>query len=118
MNKFLLILFIILCSNVRAQDSIAINEVIKVEKSIFTEKDIYVDNDTIQPKKFKKNFKNDYKSADFEYEEKTLEKNAWDRFKEWLAGIFRNIFSMSNKETSMNFVEVLMKVLAVLVVIF
>ena len=118
MNKFLLILFIILCSNVRAQDSIAINEVIKVEKSIFTEKDIYVDNDTIQPKKFKKNFKNDYKSADFEYEEKTLEKNAWDRFKEWLAGIIKNIFGFTNDESSMKFVVLLFKFLAILVIGF
>lgn len=118
MNKFLLILLFILCSNARAQDSIAITKPVKKEVSNFTEKDIYIDNDTIQPKNFQKNFKKKYKNSDFEYEEKTIEKNLWDRFKEWLAGIVRNIFSFTSNEASMTFVEYLLKFLAILIIGF
>jgi hypothetical protein len=118
LNKFLLILFFILCSKARAQDSIDINQTIKIEKSKFSEKDIYLDNDTISSKKFDNKFKQRYKDSDFEYEEKTKEKNAWDRFKEWLAGIVRNIFSFTSDEASMTFVSYLMKFLAIIVIGF
>ncbi len=118
LNKILLILFFILCSNVRAQDTIAVNQTVQTEKSKFTEKDIYVDNDTISSRKFDTKLKQKYNDSDFEYEEKTKEKNAWDRFKEWLAGILRNIFSFTSDETSMNFVGLLMKFFAIIIIGF
>ena len=115
MNKLALILLFTTLVSFEPADSLVIP---KKPNQIFTEKDIQVDTASIQLKTFEKNFKSKYTDDNFVYEFKSKEKNAWDRFKEWLAGIFRNIFSLSNKETSMNFVEVLMKVLAVLVVIF
>ena len=118
MNKFLLILFLLICSKTRAQDSIAINETIKTEKSTFSEKDIYIDNDTISEKKFNQKFKNNYTDSEFVYEEKSQGKNAWDRFKEWLAGIVRNLFSFTSDEASMTFVGYLMKFLAIIVIGF
>ncbi len=118
MNKFFLILFFILCSNIRAQDTIAINQTVKTEKSKFTEKDIYVDNKTIPLKKLDNKLKEKYTDSDFAYEEKTKGKNAWDRFKEWLAGIVRNLFSFTSDEASMTFVGYLMKFLAIIVIGF
>lgn len=118
MNKFLLILFFILCSNTRAQDSIVVNQSVKTEKATFSAKDIYVDNDTISEKKFNQNFKKKYKDSEFVYEEKSQEKNAWDRFKEWLAGIVRNIFSFTSDEASMTFVGYLMKFFAIIIIVF
>ncbi len=118
MNKLLLILLFISSSNLRAQDSIVINNSIQTEKSIFSEKDIYEDDNTIQPKNFKKNFKENYKDSEFIYEEKTKEKNAWDRFKEWLSGIVQNLFGFTNNEASMKFIVLLFKFLAILVVGF
>lgn len=119
MRKFLLLLLFILSSNFRAQDSIVEKSPIKKEISKFTEKDIYVDNaDTIVLKKLPFNFKNNYKTKDFIYEFKTPEKNAWDRFLEWLASIFQRIFSFSNPQASMNFVAILLKTIAVLIVVF
>ncbi len=118
MNKLLLILLFISSSNLRAQDSIVINKPIQTEKSIFSEKDIYADDNSIQPKNFKKNFKENYKDSEFIYEEKSKEKNAWDRFKEWLSGIVQNLFGFTNNEASMKFVVLLFKFLAILVVGF
>ena len=115
MNKFILIFLSITFVSFGAADSLIIP---KKNKIFFTEKDIQIDTAYIELKSFEKNFKSKYTDDQFVYEFKSKEKNAWDRFKEWLAGIFKNIFSFSNKEASMNFVEILMKVLAVLVIVF
>ena len=115
MNKFILIFLSITFVSFGAADSLIIP---KKTKIFFTEKDIQIDTAYIELKSFEKNFKSKYSDDQFVYEFKSKEKNSWDRFKEWLAGIFKNIFSFSNKEASMNFVEILMKVLAVLVIVF
>jgi hypothetical protein len=116
-NKFLLILLFLFCSNARAQNSLAVNEPQKKER-IFTQKDIFVDNDTVSLKTFDKNFKKKYKDADFVYEYKTPEKNAWDRFKQWLANIVKNIFGFTNVGASMIFLYYLVITILVLVVCF
>ncbi|MNS22548.1 hypothetical protein D3C72_543450 [compost metagenome] len=108
-------MFFLFCSKVGATDSLA---VAKEEKIVFTEKDILVDSAAIEAKSFPKNFKKKYSDEAFIYEFKTPEKNAWDRFKEWLAGILKNLFSFSSNEASLNFVGILIKVIAVLIVIF
>lgn len=108
-------MFFLFCSKVGATDSLALA---KEEKIVFTEKDILVDSAAIEAKSFPKNFKKKYTDEAFIYEFKTPEKNAWDRFKEWLAGILKNLFSFSSNEASLNFVGILIKVIAVLIVIF
>lgn len=90
----------------------------KKEKIIFTEKDIAVDTAFIDLKPFAKNFKKKYTDAAFIYEFKTDEKNAWERFKEWLANFFKNIFSFADGKDALNFVTILLRVLAILVVVF
>lgn len=114
MNKILIIVFFFFCSNIGAQDSVA---VAKKEKIIFTEKDIVVDSATIELKPFAKNFKKKYTEKEFIYEFKTPEKNAWDRFKEWLANFFKNIFSFTDNKTATNFVDILLRVIAILIVV-
>lgn len=114
MNKILIIVFFFFCSNIGAQDSVAIA---KKEKIIFTEKDIVVDSATIELKPFAKNFKKKYTEKEFIYEFKTPEKNAWDRFKEWLANFFKNIFSFTDNKTATNFVDILLRVIAILIVV-
>lgn len=115
MNKLLFLFFFFICSNIGATDSLA---VAKEEKILFTEKDILIDSTAIEAKSFPQNFKKKYTDEAFIYEFKTPEKNAWDRFKEWLAGILKNLFSFSSNEASLNFVGILLKVIAVLIVIF
>lgn len=119
MNKIFIVLsFLFYCSISHAQDSSATAEP-KSSKSVkYTESDIYVDSDTIETKTFKKDFKKKYKDADFVYEYKTPEKGLWDDFKEWLASIFRRIFSFKNPEASLNFVAIVLKIIAVLIIIF
>jgi hypothetical protein len=92
--------------------------VAKKQKITFTQSDIIVDTTAVASRSFAKDFKKKYTDAAFVYENKTPEKNAWDRFKEWLAGVFRRMFSFTNNESSMNFVAVLLKVVAVLIIVF
>lgn len=115
MNKILIIILFSFCSNIGAQDSLA---VAKKEKIVFTEKDIAVDSVAIEEKPFAKNFKTKYTEKEFIYEFKTPEKNAWDRFKEWLANFFKNIFSFTDSKSANNFVEILLRTLAIAIVIF
>lgn len=114
LNKVLLLLFFFFCSSIGAQDSLA---VAKKEKIIFTEKDIAIDTAFIEKESFPENFKKKYTDTDFIYEFKTPEKNAWDRFKEWLANFFKNLFSFADNKTSARFVEMLLRVIAILIVI-
>ncbi|WP_348813637.1 DUF4129 domain-containing protein [Flavobacterium maritimum] len=115
MNKLLFLFFFFICSNIGAADSLA---VAKEEKILFTEKDILIDSTAIEAKSFPQNFKKKYTDEAFIYEFKTPEKNAWDRFKEWLAGILKNLFSFGSNEASLNFVGILLKIIAVLIVVF
>lgn len=114
MNKILTIILFFFCSSVGAQDSLA---AAKKEKIVFTEKDIVIDSAFVALKPFTKNFKNKYTDKEFIYEFKTPEKNAWDRFKEWLANFFKNIFSFTDSKSALNFVDILLKVIAILIVV-
>lgn len=117
MNKILLVFSFLFFSGIsNAQDSLAIGEPSKASRK-FTEKDIKIDSDSIEARTLPENFQKKYSGPDFIYQPKTPEKNAWDRFKEWLASIFRNLFNFTSDESSMNFVAVLLKVLAVLIVV-
>lgn len=116
MNKILIIILFFFCSNiVGAQDSLT---VAKKEKIVFTEKKIAVDSAAIEAKAFAKNFKNKYTDKEFIYEFKTPEKNAWDRFKEWLANFFKNIFNFTDGKSAANFVNILLRTIAIVIVIF
>lgn len=108
-------MLLLFCSNIRAQDTLAVAEKQKIQ---FTEKDIMVDSAAIELKTFPKDFRKKYTDTPFIYEFKTPEKNAWDRFKEWLAGIFRDLFNFSTNEAAMDFVGILLKVIAVLIILF
>ena len=114
MNKLIILLLCFFCSNVGAQDSLA---VAKKEKIVFTEKDIVIDSDSIALKPFAKNFKTKYTDKEFIYEFKTPEKNAWDRFKEWLANVFKNIFEFTDGKSAVNFVDILLRTIAILIVL-
>lgn len=117
MNKILILLLFFFSSHIGAQDSLAIAEP-KKEKIVFTEKDVLVDSSLVAAKPFAKNFKTKYTDPEFIYEFKTPEKNAWDRFKEWLANFFKNIFSFSNSKSANDFVDILLRTIAVGIVIF
>lgn len=114
MNKLLILLLFFFCSNIGAQDSLA---VAKKEKIVFTEKDIVVDSAFVALKPFAKNFKKKYTDEAFIYEFKTPEKNAWDRFKEWLANFFKNLFKFTDSKSAANFVDILLRVIAILIIL-
>ncbi len=114
MNKLIILILFFFCSTIGAQDSLA---VAKKEKIVFTEKDIVVDSAFVALKPFAQNFKKKYTEKEFIYEFKTPEKNAWDRFKEWLANFFKNIFSFTDSKSAVNFVDILLRTLAILIVL-
>lgn len=101
--------------NSYAQDSSAVAKKAKVH---FTQKDIKVDNSHIDAVHYPAGLKQKYKSRDFAYDPQLYEKSIWERFKEWLAGIAQRLFSFSNDGASMSFVEILLKTIAVLIVLF
>jgi hypothetical protein len=119
MNKILLIISFLLFSGISyAQDSLATAEPPKVASLKYTEKDIQVDSSTIEAKTFTKNFKKKYTGSDFVYEQKAPEKSLWQRFIEWLARIYRSVFKEQNAQTSVDFVTVFLRTIAVLIIVF
>jgi hypothetical protein len=118
MNRIFFVLsFLFFCTISHAQDSLVTEEPPKISHVKYSEKDIQIDADTVEAKTFSKNFKKKYTDSDFVYEQKTPEKTFWDNFKEWLASIFRKLFTFSNPEASINFVALLLQIIAALVII-
>ncbi|WP_264523232.1 DUF4129 domain-containing protein [Flavobacterium sp. N502536] len=119
MNKILFFLSFLLFSGIsRTQDTLATAEPPKIATVKYTEKNIRVTSDTVEIKSFAKNFKKKYTDSSFVYEFKAPEKGLWQRFKEWLASLFGDWFEFESPETSVNFVSVLLRVLAVIIIIF
>jgi hypothetical protein len=77
-----------------------------------------IDSSQINVNTFLKDFKQRYRDAEFIYEFKAPEKKCLGPFKEWLADIFRNFFNFTNDEDSMHAVEIVLKSIAVLIVVF
>ena len=113
MNKLLLICIFLLSFTCKADDSLAIP---KKPSVALTEKDIKVDTLQIQTKKFDSEFKENYTSNEFQYEVKVQEKNWWDRFVEWLEGIFRQLFGLSDGVSS-KAVDWTLNILAIIIVL-
>ncbi|MBZ4034427.1 DUF4129 domain-containing protein [Flavobacterium sp. 17A] len=119
MTKFFFILSFLFCFGIStAQDSTIVPEdPPKIATIKYTEKDIQIDSATIEAKHFDKNFKKKYTGPEFIYEYKVPEKNWWDNFKQWLARLFSNLFRFKSAQTSLNFVVILFRIIAILVII-
>jgi hypothetical protein len=113
-NKLLLLLLFFCCSHAGAQDSLAAAP--KVE-TIYVQSDVAVDTAAIEAKTFRKDFRKKYADENFVYEPKAHKKNAWERFKEWLADIINNLFRFSSNKTSMQFVEIMLQAIAIIIVL-
>lgn len=111
MGKWLFLLACLWFVNASAQDNLTTVDAQVLPVSA-------IDSTQITLNTFPKDFKQRYRDAEFIYEFKAPEKNAWDRFKEWLADIFRNFFNFTNDEDSMHAVEIVLKTIAVLLVVF
>ncbi|QLC65619.1 DUF4129 domain-containing protein [Flavobacterium sp. LPB0248] len=115
---FFILSFLFCCSISQAQDTIIMaQDPPKISGIKYTEKDIKVDSSNIQIRHFEKDFKKKYTDKDFVYEYKAPEKSWWDHFKHWLARQIFNFFNFSSVKTSLNFVSILFRIIAILVVI-
>jgi len=119
MTRFYFILSFLFCFGVAtAQDSTFVPEdPPKIATIKFTEEDIFVDAQTIEEKHFDKDFKKKYTDSEFVYEHKAPEKNWWDHFKHWLARLFANLFHFESAKASLNFVVILFRIIAILVIV-
>lgn len=116
-NKGLLLVFFFACLQVLGQDTLVM-ETEAFEKIKYTESDIQVDTSLVEQRTFETTFKEKYQDDDFIYEQKVSETNWWERFKEWLADFFRRLFNFSNDTVSMQFVEILIKAVAIVLLVF
>lgn len=115
MNKiFIVISFVFFLGTTNAQDTLAIVQKTAVTTTKSQEKEIIVDADPIALKTFSKNYKQKYSDSDFVYEYQAAEKNAWDRFKEWLVSLLLDFFQLGDAKTSI----LVIKILAVLIILF
>ncbi len=119
LNKAFFLYLLLFCSICFGQDTLAVAETEEPKtKIVWTEKDINVDNDTIETLHFDPKFKSRYQDDAFVYEIKTREKNGWERFKEWLSDLFASIFGFSDKKSSMDVVNLVLKILAICLILF
>lgn len=63
-------------------------------------------------------FKVKYTGEDFQYETKAEGQSQWERFKAWLSRVLSEIFSFGDKTTSTSAYAIIVRMLAVLIVLF
>lgn len=112
MNKLLYFFVLLISFYCEAKSAL-----VKTEVNLIQNK-ISIDTTTFKARSFDTNFKSKYNNEDFIYEFKPKELNTWDRFKQWLANIIKDIFNTSDTETSLKAVEYFFKTIAVLLIIF
>lgn len=117
MNRFCYIFFILTWLNSFSQDTL-VSTVMPEEKIIFTQKDIKTDSSLPDARTFEENFKDRYRNNDYIYEQAVKESNWWDRFKQWLSDFLKNLFNLSSDTVSGKVVDLLIKSLAVLLIVF
>ena len=64
---------------------------------------------------FRPGFKQKYKTPDFDYSEEVINPTWWDDFKYWLANVIRDLFNYSEKDFTVDNVENIFYVLAIIV---
>ena len=77
------------------------------------------DSAAFQPRKFE-NLKGKYSDSDFNYVEKPtkVDRTAWDRFWDAVGRFFSNLFDFGDGAKALSGVEILMKVIAILIILF
>lgn len=114
-NKFIYILLLLSCLHSFSQDSLSVIE--NDEKIFFSKKDITIDSAVIEYRTFEQQFKDKYQD-DYVYEQAINKSTWWDRFKQWLANFFKQLFNLSSDTVSGKVVDIVLKTLAVLLIIF
>jgi len=115
LTKLFYILLFLFSAEFYGQDTLSKTE----KKGVhYTEKDIKTDTSKVEKLEFEPSFKEKYDSDDFVYEEKTKEQNIWDRFKEWLAALFKKLFGFTDNKAAMGMVVIVIRVIAVLLILF
>ena len=96
-NKLFYTIAFLFCITLNAQDSLDISN---GGSAAFNKKGVLIDNSDVETHKFNSNFKENYKSSEFQYEVKVAEKGAWDRFLEAMRDFFKDLFGLSDGVSS------------------
>ena len=80
---------------------------------------VQYDSAAFQPRKFE-NLKGKYSDSDFNYVEKPtkVDRTAWDRFWDAVGRFFSNLFDFGDGTKALSGVEILMKIIAILIILF
>ena len=80
---------------------------------------VQTDSAAFQPRKFE-DLKGKYSDSDFNYVEKPtkVDRTAWDRFWDAVGRFFSNLFDFGDGTKALSGVEILMKVIAILIILF
>lgn len=111
---------LLVCSGLFAQDSVGtgFNEKEPVVAPVkFTVDDIQRDTSGTKTAAFEENFKQKYRSPEFDYEPKPLEKTILDRFLEWLGRLLRNMFNLGGGQ-AISAATWIFRILCVAIVLF
>ncbi|WP_051385129.1 hypothetical protein [Flavobacterium enshiense] len=84
----------------------------------YTDKHVADENIVITPVKYRDNFQRDYTSEEFQYQPLLKDTSRWDNFKAWLQYWLDRIFSFGDGEGNATVFEIVVKVLAILIVLF
>lgn len=76
------------------------------------------DNSAIEPVHFRPDFQRDYTSEEFRYQPIVKDTSRWDNFKAWLQYWLDRIFSFGDGEGNTTAFEIIIKILAILIVLF
>ena len=116
MNKYIFLFWLFFSVSTWSQPSLAVAKkatIVAVHKTILVDRSTAISKPT-----FKTNFKQNYKTRDFQYETKFDGKSWWEKFKEWLIYWFKKIFGLSSTEISSKYVNIALKVVAALIIIY
>ena len=114
MIKYCYILFFFIVSSAIAQDTLILA---RTENLTPAKKSIQIDTSAVEARHFKTDFQSHYKNADYQYEPKSQEFTAWQRFLKWLSNIFSGMFRSDGSKVSMNAIEKIFKVIVVIIIV-
>lgn len=88
------------------------------DTAAYNDTPIIDENAVITPVKYRDNFQRDYASEEFQYQPLIKDTSRWDHFKAWLRYWLDRIFSFGDGEGNITTFEIVVKVLAILIVLF
>lgn len=126
LNRFFLTLLCCVSLSVAAQDDYAVGDTIAVDDPAIRlpegDEPFYaVDRDSLEARRFRNGFEDDYKGPAYQYEPRKAEKSLWERFVGWLERKVGDWFDVEDAATTVSIVKWIgrgLLILAVLAIVY